>query len=202
MSRENEKLKTPDYVFDIRNGKYNTEPAITLLLEKCNVKKVPPINVWEIARQLNFKVFEADFKDPSLSGMMVDSRNKVAIFDCKRAIILNKNENSGVQAFTIAHEIAHFLLHCNESKEFFEAYHITRNKEREEMTSEERIKQVVEDEADSFAASLLMPTSLFQEYYYRLKNGKSIENLTSELSKIFMVEEEAIERRYKEVGIV
>ena len=166
------------------------------------MKKVLPINVLEIVRQLNFKVFEADFKDPSLSGMMVDSMNKVEIFDCKRAIILNTNENSGVQAFTIAHEIAHFSLHCNESKEFFEAYDITRNKEREEMAFEERKKQVVEDDTDSFATSLLMPTSLFQEYYYRLKSGKSIENLTLELAKIFMVEEEAIERRYKEVRIV
>lgn len=70
------------------------------------------------------------------------------------------------------------------------------------MIFEERKKQVIEDKADSFATSLLMPTSLFQEYYYRLKSGKSIEKLTSELAKIFYGWREAIERRYKEVGIV
>lgn len=198
-----EKLKTPSYIQSIREDVCDNEEAVQIILKECGIPLVPPINVWEIARKLDFKVFEGEFKEESLSGIMIDSKKKIKGLGTKRAIVLNKHENSKAQAFTIAHEIAHFVLHCDESKEFFEAYHVTKDKDQsrskgkdqDELDKERRI----ENEADSFAASLLMPAFLFK-LYYKLISENTVD-ITTVLSKIFMVEEEAVRRRYKEVGI-
>lgn len=192
------KMATPDYVQDIRRRRYTADGAVMKILKECGMKLEPPINVWAIARQLNFEVFEAGFKDAKVSGMMIDSKKVVKMLGCKRAIVLNREENKERQAFTVAHELAHFVLHCNDRTDFFEAYHW--GKEKRSLTEEEKQKKKLEDEADKFAAMLLMPTNTFSDVYQQLRNKYDTTELIRAMSKIFMVEDEAVKRRIREIG--
>ena len=120
------KMYTPEYILDIRNGKYSETGAVAKILQECGINNFP-INVWEIARILNFQVLEATFKDNAVSGMMVDALTVPPIlneFNCKRAIILKRNESKNMQSFTIAHELGHFAYDCNEETNYFDARHI------------------------------------------------------------------------------
>lgn len=192
------KMATPDYVQDIRRRRYTADGAVMKILKECGMKLEPPINVWAIARQLNFEVFEAGFKDAKVSGMMIDSKKVVKMLGCKRAIVLNREENKERQAFTVAHELAHFVLHCNDRTDFFEAYHW--GKEKRSLTEEEKQKKKLEDEADKFAAMLLMPTNTFSDVYQQLRNKYDTTELIRAMSKIFMVEDEAVKRRIRGIG--
>lgn len=197
------KMQTPEYILDIRAGKYSKTGAITKLLKECGIKSFP-VNPWQIARTLNFQVFEATFKNKNTSGMMIDALEVPAVlekFNCKRAIILNKAEPKNVQSFTIAHELGHFLYDCNDDVNWFDAYHISKERQGEELTEKERIEKSKEDMRDEFAAMLLMPEGLFRDYVNSSENRNNKKLLTNEIAKVCLVEEIAVEKRFKELGI-
>ena len=87
-------MSTPDYIKDIREGRYSKSGAAAKILKECGIQSFP-INVWEIARMLNFQVLEANFKNKNTSGMMIDSLVVPEVlrkFNCKRAIILRTGD--------------------------------------------------------------------------------------------------------------
>ena len=198
-----EKMQTPDYVLDIRSDKYSKEGAVATILRECGIKSFP-VNVWTIARNWNFQVLEAKFKKENTSGMMIDALEVPDVlkkFNCKRAIILNKNEKKSMQSFTIAHELGHFLFDCNERENCFDAYHVSREHPGESLTDAEKEKKKKEDLIDEFAAMLLMPETMFREYINSSPNRDNKELLKKEMSQVCMVEEIAVEKRFDELGI-
>lgn len=197
------KVPTPEYILDIRAGKYSKSGAAKKILEECGQSEFP-INVWQIARELDFKVLEAKFQNNNISGMLIDALEVPQIlkkFDCKRAIILNQNEQKNVQSFTIAHELAHFVYDCNENENCFDAYHISREKEEDHLNIEEKKKKENEDRMDEFAAMLLMPEIQFREFINSSPNRWNKRMLEKEVSKVCMVEETAVNKRFEELGI-
>ncbi len=197
------KKVTPEYILEIRDNKYSVENAVSRILEECGIDKYP-VDVWKIAKTLGFTVFEANFKDDCNSGMMFDKKEVPEAFkkyDAKRAIVLNRKESAIGQAFTVAHEIAHFSLHVNDKDDFFEAFHISKVKKIEDFNENDKQLKKREDEADNFAANLLMPTNMFLKFIINSPNKNSKEKLKSELTSAFLVEEEAVERRFKELSI-
>lgn len=199
---ESKKMATPEYVYDIRNGKYTLDGAIHKILNECNIKSLP-VNPWFIAKTFNFEIFNADFKEQNISGMMIDAisvPSALKAYKCKRAIILNRKESVKTKAFTIAHELAHFIFDCNEKGNCFDAYHITKEKQ-DTLSDEELEKKNIEDQRDKFAASLLMPENLFVEYINNSLNRFDRGKLKKEMSEVCCVEEEAVERRFEEIGI-
>lgn len=198
-----EKMNTPQYIRDIRNNLYSKEGAITKLLQEAGIESFP-INVWSIARNLNFEVLEATFKNDNTSGMMIDALEVPRIlekFGCRRAIILNKNEKKSMQSFTIAHELGHFIFDCNDEENCFDAYHISREKQVGELTKEEQRKKDKEDQIDEFAAMLLMPETMFREFIVKSKNRYNRKKLMEEMARVCMVEETAVNKRFDELGI-
>ena len=199
-----EKLGAPEFIRDIRRGKYTLDMAIAEVLSFCQIRTIP-VNVWMIARTLGFDVLEARFKRRSdiISGLMFDAKNELSVGEekAKRAIVINKECSKEVQAFTIAHEIGHFALHCSEDTDFYEAIHLTKEK-KETLTEEEMEKKRLEDEADSFAAALLMPAQQFEELYRKFIGTRSVEDTIKDLMISFMVEKEAVCKRIRELGIV
>lgn len=184
------KVPTPKYILDIRAGKYSKLRAAKKILEECGQSKFP-INVWQIARELDFKVFEAKFQNNNISGMLIDALEVPQVlkkFNCKRAIILNKNDQKNVQSFTIAHALGRFVYECNENENCFDAYHISRENENE-------------DRMDEFAAMLLMPEIQFREFINSSPYRWDKKMLEKEMSKVCMVEETAVNRRFEELGI-
>lgn len=137
----------PEYILDIRNGKYSKSGAVAKILNENGIKEFP-VNVWEIARNLNFEVFDATFEKDNISGMMIDALEvppMLAKFDCKRAIILNRKEPKNVQSFTVAHELGHFVFDCNEESNYFDALH---TKDRKNLSKEELSQKEKEDQID------------------------------------------------------
>jgi len=201
----NSKIATEDYVLEIRAQKYPLEMAAKVLLEQTGINTYP-INVWEIARKLGFKIFDAKFDDKNVSGMMFDKSETPDVLididkEAKRAIILNKAESKENQAFTVAHEIGHFVLHVDETNDFFEAFHVTREKDENQLTEQEKTKKIQEDVADKFAAMLLMPSDVFKYHIETSPNKNNRETLEKELSEAFLVSSKAVKKRFEELEI-
>ena len=197
------KVFTPEYILEIREGNYTKDEATTKILHECGQTRFP-INPWQIARKLNFKVLEASFRNKSISGMMIDALEVPDVlkpFGSKRAIILNKDESKQMQSFKIEHELAHFVYDCNEQSNCFDAYHVSRDKGEHELNEGEQEEKKREDDMDEFAAKLLMPEILFREYINNSPNRNNKEILTRELARVCMVEETAVDKRYEELDI-
>ena len=71
-----------------------------------------PVNVVGLAKKLGLKVWLATW-DPPLRGK-IERRDDDFAGPSGYAIIVNENDDEKQRRFTIAHEIAHFVLHRDE----------------------------------------------------------------------------------------
>jgi Zn-dependent peptidase ImmA (M78 family) len=114
-----------------------------------------PVDVEQIARELNIEVLRKEGPD-DLSGFLLrDAKRKKAV------IGVNPGHHPKRQRFTIAHEIAHFLLHEGEQVHLDRGNFGIRVKLRDKKSSEGT--DVDEKEANLFAAELLMPTGFLEQ---------------------------------------
>ncbi|MGL4904614.1 MAG: ImmA/IrrE family metallo-endopeptidase, partial [Cetobacterium sp.] len=106
--------------------------------------------------------------------------------DDKKIIIINEEAHKLEEdkIFTIAHEIGHFFLHTIEKKPYVLCRHGELGNKQEE------------DEADYFAACLLMPEKIFKE----LINKVEIPSVKV-FAKIFGVSEITTRKRFSELNI-
>lgn len=135
--------------------------------------QAPPVDPVQIARELGFAVHFVQFKDRSstISGF----------YDAEeRAIYVNRDEYPLRQTFTIAHELGHALLHQEWAAS--EEYKILRR-------DQEPNGDPMEQEANVFAAHLLVPRFMLDQYKDRLDPPK--------LSKLFTVSIPVINNRIK-----
>jgi Zn-dependent peptidase ImmA (M78 family) len=136
----------------------------------------PPIDPEFIAKNEGVGVVYADFEPPvsdEISGFYDPIANQIVV---NKAIAPNR------KTYTIAHELAHYLMH----REYAESdqYKILPRK-----NGYEGAKPDVEKEADAFAAELLVPLTMLRDYAY-LGDAE-------ELSRIFCVSQEALGFRMK-----
>jgi Zn-dependent peptidase ImmA (M78 family) len=115
------------------------------LLEKAKITKAP-VPVWKIARRAGARIV-VDALDGDLSGFLYR--------DTEQQIIGVNTQHARVrQNFTVAHELAHLLLHDDE-----ERLHVDREfstvRLRNDVSSQG--SDDAEKEANLFAAELLMP---------------------------------------------
>lgn len=131
----------------------------------------PPVNVISIAEGLGFKVVPHDFPDTMSATIFLENNIK--------AIGVNKNHPNVRQSFSIAHELGHYLSghedFSYERKTFIE-------KDKRYLDPHHRD----EEEADEFAAELLMPDFMLKRDV--LENKLDI----SALSKKYEVSEQAM----------
>lgn len=158
-------------------SKKTIEKIAELILKQFDIDP-ENIEVIEIARKFGLNVYSADLGD-SLSGFIKKVNGVNNIF-------VNNNHAGTRQRFTIAHEIGHFVLHnelinTNNGTVLFRG--LGDNWE-------------VEDQADYFAAALLMPLSAVEEVYNKL--NKNI----SATARVFRVSEQAMRRRLIEMRTV
>ena len=150
------KLMKPDY--------RRAEREAIRLLNEAGVYQ-PPVNPVEIAKNVGVKVSFVSFSGPSegVSGLF-DPKND--------AILVNRLEPGARQTFTIAHEIGHKVLHEDWAKS--DAYRVLWRDSRLEA------KDRFEQEANAFAANLLMPRQMVNQF----------KNIPLErLAKIFAISE-------------
>jgi len=123
-----------------------------------NITPVPVVN---LANDLGLKVYLSDDFSPQQSGSLVKEKNDFVIY-------VNKNNSPVRRRFTVAHEIAHYILHKDQFVENSE--HIDPLKQIIELKREDgkprTVKeQKIETEANSLAAKILMPDDSFRRIW-------------------------------------
>jgi Zn-dependent peptidase ImmA (M78 family) len=154
-------------------------------LRKKHTGDILPVDVEIIARGEGIRI-ESIPLDDALSGMSF-------IKDNISYIVVNKNHHINRRRFTIAHEIAHHILH----KEYLmNNVHVDKSILRRESFSSSGIDNK-EVQANSFAAELLMP-----EIEIKKLNKVDINDDTkvSELSKKLKVSTAALIYRLTNIG--
>lgn len=135
-----------------------------------------PINPVTIANAMGVAVRFATFAE--------DINDRVSgFFDFEEnTIYVNETESPYRQTFTIAHELGHKVLH----EDYIKSSEYTVLLRQTEMTGN---KSPIEQEADAFAANLLVPRFLLDKY----RNLATPEKL----SHLFVVSESVIRNRLK-----
>ena len=137
----------------------------------------PPVNPFEIAYNLEIKVYTTDNWSDDISGMI--KKDKDLAGKSGYAIFINENHHSNRQRFTLAHEIGHFVLHQGLIGDGIQDDTLYRSK----------LSGAIESQANKFAADLLMPWNLVNE---QVSSG--VDNI-GDLARIFKVSKSAMSIR-------
>lgn len=138
-----------------------------------------PIETIPLARELGLNVYKVNDWDNNISGK-IQKDDKLG-GDSGYAIFVNGMHNEQRRRFTIAHEIAHFILHAPMIGDgIFDDALYRSNK-----------SHYIEAEANQMAADILMPLSLI-----KMKINEGIDS-PFDLARIFNVSEEAMKIRMK-----
>lgn len=153
-------LRIETLTYDLARESYSDEEEMS-----------PPINLDKIIKQSGLSIKKGPFDDPNIMGM----------YDRKQGIILlSENDNLVRRIFTAAHELGHYYLHKDKPNEIFF---------RKDFYLLDDNDKAQEQEANWFAASLLMPREMFSFFYKKM----NIEQLV----KVFHVSSTAVYFRIK-----
>jgi Zn-dependent peptidase ImmA (M78 family) len=151
-----------------------------------------PIKVEEIAKSLGLKIVPQPL-DETISGMLI-------IKDGIGTIAYNQTESNVRRRFTIAHELGHFILHKNEGTLFLDKNFSVLL--RSQMTPETVQKQRLEQEANAFAAAILMPEELLKMELELKQFDFGNEEAQKELAKKFNVSSIAMYYRMRNLELI
>ena len=127
------------------------------ILKEHEIKKLP-VNPLEIAKKEGILVQSKNDCEPGVSAMLLKKGDNVGIY---YSTYLN---NKGFENFSIAHELGHYFLE-NHLDYLFKTSEI--HLSNAEHLSSDKIEQ----EADTFAAALLMPETLFKDELIQHEKG-------------------------------
>lgn len=147
------------------------------------------IDLEKIIDHFNIALEKSDPGDDDISGAILRRPNKTTIY-------VNSSHSDERQRFTIAHELGHYVLHKNNDS------FVDGKRTQLLLRSSNGEKSKMEVEANSFAASLLMPKSGLIENFDRLKReNKSDSEIIEELSSIYSVSMQAMGYRLTNLGL-
>jgi hypothetical protein len=138
-----------------------------------------PVKVGELAAALGLKVVTAPL-EPKISGLIQPNGDTPSGFEIK----VNKYDSPERQRFTIAHEIAHYLLH----RDSIGSGVIDNVLYRSNLTSRKEV------EANRLAAMIVMPVALVAREAKRL-GGAGRAGVAEELAALFRVSGQAMKVR-------
>lgn len=159
------------------------------LLEQAHITK-PPVRVESLAKQVGARIRYEPFSGEGLSGMAYRQP------DGKLCIGVNALHPRNRRRFTIAHELAHLVLHQQEDLHIDEAFRIQLRNDRSSQAIDEK-----EIEANQFAAELLMPAAwLHDDLHDRQIDLESDDHAIAELAKKYQVSVQAMTIRLSALG--
>lgn len=151
--------------------------------------KQPPILLDKILSIYSISLGEAPSNE--YSGFLIRKKRSALIG-------INSNDTYARQRFTIAHELAHFLL--EKTKDTFVDEH---SKISHRSYSHEKGKAKNEVIADKFAASLLMPRNFLKRDFMKIEmKGIFQENDLEYLAEKYVVSKEAMKYRLANLGLI
>lgn len=136
----------------------------------------PPVDLEKIAEKYGISLKKVSFNEPDALGQLDRAQ---------KTIYVSNGEYFPRMAFTIAHELGHYILHENKEKDTFW---------RLDIINIDKQDQNEETEANIFAASLLMPKSLVTLWWSKTRDA-------SLMAKIFGVSQTAMQYRLKNLCI-
>lgn len=136
-----------------------------------------PVDIYGLARELGLKVVEADLGN--LSGKI----ESLGLFGFQ--ITVNSTHPALRRRFTVAHEIAHYVLHRDLIGDGIVDDAMYRSRQSDE----------IESRANSYAASLLMPSPLVRQFW---RVGR---RSFAEMSAKFEVSQEVARIRMRELRL-
>ena len=145
-----------------------------------DARRSVPVNVFTLARNLGLGCHPAHL-GPDISGMLERAA------DGRYRLYYNENDSETRQRFTVAHEIAHFILHksrLGNGVDDDRFYRSTLQGKHKNVA----IGRAQESEANQFAANLLMPEKLIHAICRRDPGITP-----AELASRFRVSEKAME---------
>lgn len=152
-----------------------------------------PVEIIRICKECGLKVFE-EYLDKNLSGLIVVDNKDWKKYGSSRFIVVNLADSAERRRFTIAHELAHFILHKGDSALYAHRDVINNS-----------TAQNIEREANYFAANILMPEQLVREKVedIKRKTRKPLKIvLIKEISDCFVVSAAAAEIRLSQLNII
>ena len=147
-----------------------------------------PVPVDEVARHLGIQVDEADLGE-ECSGMLVREEDYAVIG-------VNVNHHEHRKRFTIAHEIAHFMLHGGEAYIDKPPHIDFRAADSGSGTQQE------ETEANQFAAALLMPADQVRDAVEEQPFDPARDDELLNLARRFKVSPQAMTTRLIHLGLI
>lgn len=168
------------------NRARNPEHRATELLQEMAIRQAP-VPVEHIALRMGLQVERAPLGD-DVSGLLV-------VQDGRGVIGVSPNQAPVRQRFTIAHEIGHFVLHRKGlpvfiDKQFFKPY-LAAFRNSKSSSGDDKLER----EANSFAASLLMPADMVRQSIDDLHMDVADDDVVDELAKKFDVSRQAMSFR-------
>lgn len=157
------------------------------LVREAGIKTIP-VPVEAVAKHLGIEVDEADLGE-ECSGMLVRHGDSAVIG-------VHADHHEHRQRFTIAHEIAHYILHSEEAY-IDEHLHIDlRSNNPGSATKQE------EDEANQFAGALLMPADQVRKAFAEQRVDPSRDDEIPEMAKCFKVSAQAMMKRLQHLKLI
>ena len=148
----------------------------------------PPVNVKHVANHLGIRIERADLGE-DCSGVLVKKDNRAVIG-------VNKGHPSNRRRFSVAHEIAHFVLHKGDTyvdtgyRVHFRDLESGSGTKREEM------------EANAFAAALLMPSAWVRDAFARQPFDLTEDDVLDMLARKFKVSTQAMTYRLMKLRMI
>jgi Zn-dependent peptidase ImmA (M78 family) len=148
-----------------------------------------PIKIEEIVRLRGLKVMPYPLGD-DVSGLL-------AIENGQGTIGYNQNEPKVRRRFTIAHELGHYELHKDKSDLFVDKQFIYRSQQSRNTP----VNQIMEQEANTFASAILMPTEFVRSEVEKIEIDLGSEEAIRQLAGIFEVSTIAMSLRISGLGL-
>lgn len=151
------------------------ENLATEILFRHNLFAVP-VNPVEVANREGINVYDTEFEDRSISGVLRREGDDFQIY-------VNSQHSSLRKRYTVAHELGHYFLHKEQVSAFIDPeLNLYRCDNNDASGTDSWFREV---QANKFAAALLMPAKLVAEQYAALQDIDS-------LASMFLVSREAM----------
>lgn len=158
------------------------------LLEECGIHDAP-VDLSRVAQHLGLTVREGAY-DGDISGFLYQDGTRTVIG-------INRAHSVARRRFTLAHEIAHYVLHNRETTFVDRLAGPTLLKRDARSASGTDPREV---EANAFAADLLMPAAFLERDLDGIDDRQDVDSILADLARKYRVSVEAMTIRLVRLG--
>lgn len=150
-----------------------------------------PVKIVQICENYDIKVFE-QYLPPEVSGFIVIQEENFKFYDTNKLIVVNLSDSARRRRFTIAHELAHYILHREKDQPIYA------HRDAGQYGG-------IETEANLFASNILMPENLVKDALSHFESDAWGEvpffEKISFIADEFAVSEQAAQVRLEQLGV-